>query len=39
MADALVADTLDVKIEPNHSVQEKSAITVGRVSVYRQTQS
>ena len=38
MADALVADTLDVKIEPNHSVQEKSAITVGRVSVYRQTQ-
>ncbi|MBW4530592.1 MAG: tyrosinase family protein [Aphanothece saxicola GSE-SYN-MK-01-06B] len=38
MADALVADTLDVKIEPNHPVQEKATITVGRVSIYRQTQ-
>ena len=39
LADALAADTLDVKIEPNHSVQDKGAITVGRISIYRQTQS
>ncbi len=33
---ALDADSLDVRIEPNHAVPDSAALTVGRVSIYRQ---
>jgi tyrosinase len=35
---ALDTDSLDVKIEPNHPVKDAAALTVGRISVYRQGQ-
>lgn len=36
--DALDADSLDVRIVPNHAVPDGEDLTVGRVSVYRQGQ-
>lgn len=33
---ALDVDSLDVRIVPDHAVQDRTEITVGRVSVYRQ---
>lgn len=33
---ALDAESLDVRIEPNHEVPDEEELTVGRVSIYRQ---
>jgi tyrosinase len=33
---ALDVESLDVKIMPDHAVSEDAAISVGRVSIYRQ---
>jgi tyrosinase len=35
---ALDVDSLDVKIDPNHAVPDEAALTVGRISIYRQGQ-
>jgi tyrosinase len=35
---ALDAESLDVRIEPNHEVPDDEELTVGRVSIYRQGQ-
>jgi tyrosinase len=35
---ALDVDSLDVRIDPNHAVPDNAALTVGRVSIYRQGQ-